>query len=174
MPETSPDAGLTASGRNFLVLPCAPFSQPHHSSPHFALLLHEHLRWQSLQSFIKGFWQRLKWNRYGETEASKERQVSFQELISPCTNSLPESSSKKTSTASQLWQEDRAAFLGGLQLNKTVQMRDIYQTGGTSISPCRTEKPSAGLGAEPQPHCCFPRTGEQATGNVASWLCVTW
>lgn len=56
MPGSSPAAGLAVElcgeGR---ALPRAPFPQPHHPSLHFALLLHEHLGWQSLQGFTKGF-----------------------------------------------------------------------------------------------------------------------
>lgn len=43
--------------------------------------------------------------------------------ISPCADSLPESSGKKTSAASWLRQKDPAASLGGPQIHKAVQMR---------------------------------------------------
>lgn len=55
------------------------------------------------------------------------RQTTSRNSFSPCRfpDSLPESSSKKTSAASCLWQEDIAASLRGLQLNKAVRMRHL-------------------------------------------------
>lgn len=82
MPETSPAAGLAVK-LNTVCGARTPLCSPLPASGlHFAFLLHKQLCWQSLQSFTKGFWPRLKWNRW-ETEASKERWDSFQELISP-------------------------------------------------------------------------------------------
>lgn len=66
----------------------------------------------------------------------------FQELISPCANSLPRSSSKtggkKTSTASWLWQ-DRAALLRGLQLNNVVWIRHLSNRSSIYFTYCWTK-----------------------------------